>query len=83
MGLAFGMSLVLILVSGTSLITADMAAGFLAVLHRRMSTSAYCRVLGVGFAGNTIGALIFWPSVVPPAARTWAASPSAQQPLAP
>ena len=36
-----------------------MAAGFLAVLQRRMSTSAYCRVLGVGFAGNTIGALIF------------------------
>ena len=59
MGLAFGMSFVLILVSGTSLITADMAAGFLAVLQRRMSASAYCRVLGVGFAGNTIGALIF------------------------
>lgn len=67
MGLAFGMSLVLILVSGTSLFTADMAAGFLAVLQRRMSTSAYCRVLGVGFAGNTIGALSSWPSVVPPA----------------
>jgi formate/nitrite transporter FocA (FNT family) len=59
MGLAFGMSFVLILVSGTSLITADMAAGFLAVLQRRMSASAYSRVLGVGFAGNTIGALIF------------------------
>lgn len=59
MGLAFGMSFVVILVSGTSLITADMAAGFLAVLQRRMSASAYCRVLGVGFAGNTIGALIF------------------------
>jgi formate/nitrite transporter FocA (FNT family) len=41
MGLAFGMSFVLILVSGTSLITADMAAGFLAVLQRRMSASAY------------------------------------------
>jgi formate/nitrite transporter FocA (FNT family) len=59
MGLAFGMSFVLILVSGTSLITTDMAAGFLAVLQRRMSASAYCRLLGVGFAGNTIGALIF------------------------
>jgi formate transporter len=59
MGLVFGMSFVLILVSGMSLITADMAAGFLAVLQRRMSASAYCRLLSVGFAGNTIGALIF------------------------
>ena len=33
------MSFVLILVSGTSLITADMAAGFLAVLQRSMSAS--------------------------------------------
>jgi hypothetical protein len=49
MGLVFGMSFVLILVSGMSLITADMAAGFLAVLQRRMSASAYCRLLVVGF----------------------------------
>jgi formate/nitrite transporter FocA (FNT family) len=42
-----------------SLITADMAAGFLAVLQRRLSASAYCRLLVVGLAGNTIGALIF------------------------
>ena len=56
MGLAFGMSFVLILVSGTSLITADMAAGFLAVLQRRMSAGG--PYLG-GFAERaaTAGAL--------------------------
>jgi formate transporter len=41
MVLALGMLFVLILVSGTSPITADMAAGFLALLQRRMSASAY------------------------------------------
>ncbi len=35
------MSFVLILVSGMSLISADMAAGFLAVLKRTMSPAGY------------------------------------------
>jgi formate/nitrite transporter FocA (FNT family) len=59
MGLAFGMSFVLILVSGMSLITADMAAGLLALLQRRMSVGAYTRLLIVGLVGNTVGALVF------------------------
>ncbi|OBI27695.1 formate/nitrite transporter family protein [Mycobacterium sp. E2238] len=59
MGLAFGMSFVLILVSGMSLITADMAAGFLAVLNRTMSVGGYALLVTVGLIGNVLGALVF------------------------
>ncbi|GAB7144866.1 formate/nitrite transporter family protein [Mycobacterium riyadhense] len=59
MGLAFGMSFVLILVSGMSLITADMAAGFLAVIQARMSWAGYLRLLVVGLTGNLVGVLTF------------------------
>ncbi|WP_374025826.1 formate/nitrite transporter family protein [Mycobacterium sp. HNNTM2301] len=59
MGLAFGMSFVLILVSGMSLITADMAAGFLAVLNRTMSVGSYVFLVVVGLVGNVLGALLF------------------------
>ncbi|OBG60467.1 MULTISPECIES: formate/nitrite transporter family protein [unclassified Mycobacterium] len=59
MGLAFGMSFVLILVSGMSLITADMAAGFLAVLNRTMSAGGYAFLVVVGLIGNVLGALLF------------------------
>lgn len=59
MGLAFGMSFVLILVSGMSLITADMAAGLLAVLNGRMSLSSYAFLVVVGLIGNMGGALVF------------------------
>jgi formate/nitrite transporter FocA (FNT family) len=59
MGLAFGMSFVLILVSGMSLITADMAAGFLAVLKHTMSLRGYLLLVAVGLIGNIVGALVF------------------------
>ncbi|HET6501689.1 MAG TPA: formate/nitrite transporter family protein [Amycolatopsis sp.] len=59
MGLAFGMSFVLILVSGMSLITADMAAGALAVFQGRMQVSEYTRLLVIGLLGNIAGALLF------------------------
>jgi formate/nitrite transporter FocA (FNT family) len=59
MGLAFGMSFVLILVSGMSLITADMAAGFLAVLKRTLSLRGYVALVTVGLIGNIVGALVF------------------------
>ncbi|SOX54440.1 formate/nitrite transporter family protein [Mycobacterium ahvazicum] len=59
MGLAFGMSFVLILVSGMSLITADMAAGFLAVLKRSMRLRTYVFLVSVGLVGNIAGALVF------------------------
>lgn len=59
MGLAFGMSFALILVSGMSLITADMAAGAIAILQRRMTVVGYLRLLLIGLIGNCIGALTF------------------------
>jgi formate/nitrite transporter FocA (FNT family) len=59
MGLAFGMSFALILVSGMSLITADMAAGAMALLQRRMSLVGYLRLLVIGLIGNCVGALTF------------------------
>jgi formate transporter len=59
MGLAFGMSFALILVSGMSLITADMAAGAIALLQRRMSLTGYLRLLVIGLIGNCVGALTF------------------------
>ncbi len=59
MGLAFGMSFALILVSGMSLITADMAAGAIALLQRRMTLIGYLRLLLIGMAGNCVGALTF------------------------
>ena len=59
MGLAFGMSFALILVSGMSLITADMAAGAIAVLQRRMTLLGYLRLLVIGMLGNCSGALTF------------------------
>lgn len=58
-GLAFGFSLVLILVSGASLVTADMAAGIVAVLHRRLSWAAYVRFLLVSLVGNLVGVVVF------------------------
>lgn len=59
MGLAFGMSFALILVSGMSLITADMAAGAIALLQRKMTLLSYLRLLLIGLAGNCVGALTF------------------------
>ena len=59
MGLAFGMSFALILVSGMSLITADMAAGAIAILQRRMTVVGYLRLLLIGLVGNCIGAMAF------------------------
>jgi formate/nitrite transporter FocA (FNT family) len=59
MGLAFGMSFALILVSGMSLITADMAAGAMAILQRRMTIVGYLRLLLIGLIGNCVGAVVF------------------------
>lgn len=59
MGLCFGFSFVLILVSGAALITADMAAGFVGVLARRLSVGQYLRMLVIGLAGNVLGVVVF------------------------
>lgn len=58
MGLAFGFSFVLILASGASLITADMAAGFVALRARRIDLRRYLNFLGVGLVGNILGTAV-------------------------
>jgi len=59
MGLALGMSFAPILVSGMSLMTADMAAGAMAILQRRLSLLGYLRLLLIDVMGNCVGALTF------------------------
>ncbi len=58
-GLVFGFSFVLIMVSQTTLITSDMAAGFVAVTQRLMSIPSYLGFMAVGWIGNILGAFAF------------------------
>ncbi len=58
-GLGLGFSLVLILFSGASLVTAEMGIGFVAVLDGRISMAQYLRMLSMALSGNAIGAFIF------------------------
>lgn len=58
-GLVFGFSFVAIMVSGATLITSDMAAGFIALARSRMSFKSYLFYLGIGWLGNVIGSLVF------------------------
>ncbi len=57
MGLVFGFSLVIILVSGNSLITADMVIGIIGVFHRRITWPQYVRFVAIGYVGNALGCL--------------------------
>jgi formate/nitrite transporter FocA (FNT family) len=58
-GTVFGFSFVVIMVSGASLITSDMAAGAIALARGRMSPVGYIAYIALGWAGNVAGALIF------------------------
>src|ERR1700728_3176312 len=59
MGLAFGFSLVLVLFSNASLVTADMGCGLVAVMDKRVRFGRYLRMLSIGFAGNVVGTAVF------------------------
>ena len=59
LGLGLGFSLVLILFSNATLVTADMGCGMVGIIQKRLSVAHFCRMLAIGFAGNAIGALIF------------------------
>ena len=59
MGLAFGFSLVLVLFSNASLVTADMGCGLVAVMDKRLRIGRYLRMLSIGFAGNVVGSVVF------------------------
>lgn len=65
MGLMFGFSLVMILVSGSSLITADIFLGILGLFHRRIGWGQYLWFIFVSYLGNAVGSLmvsliVFW-----------------------
>ncbi len=58
MGLMFGFSLVIILVSGASLITADMVLGIIGVFHKRISWFQFLLFVVVSYIGNAVGSLL-------------------------
>lgn len=59
MGLVFAFSLVIILFSGMTLVTADMAVGIIGVFHRRISWFWFLAGIAVGYAGNFAGSMFF------------------------
>lgn len=58
MGLMFGFSLVIILVSGASLVTADMVLGILGVFHKRISWVQFLYFTVVSYIGNAVGSMM-------------------------
>lgn len=59
MGLVFMFSLVIVLFSGMTLVTADMAVGIIGVFHKRITWSWFLIGILVGYAGNFAGSLFF------------------------
>ncbi|MCL8207295.1 MAG: formate/nitrite transporter family protein [Actinomycetia bacterium] len=74
MGAVFGFSLVIIMVAGASLITADMALGVVALWHRRLRWREYLTFVLAGYLGNAAGSWAFMGLVAA------AAGPYAQPP---
>lgn len=59
MGLVFMFSLVVIMVSGMTLVTADMYIGIIGVFHRRIGWGAFAWGIALGYAGNFLGSMFF------------------------
>lgn len=59
MGLVFMFSLVIIMMSGMTLVTADMAYGIIGVFHRRIGFAKFLGGVGLGYAGNFCGSMFF------------------------
>jgi formate/nitrite transporter FocA (FNT family) len=59
MGLVFMFSLVIIMVSGMTLVTADMYIGIIGVFHRRIHWGWFVWGITLGYAGNFLGSMIF------------------------
>jgi|GEM_PF-648741 len=59
MGLVFGFSLVVIMMTGMSLITAEMALGIIGVFHKKLKIPQYIIYVMAGYIGNALGSLFF------------------------
>lgn len=59
MGVVFMFSLVIIMVSGMTLVTADMYIGVIGVFHRRISWGWFVWGVVLGYAGNFLGSMFF------------------------
>ncbi len=59
MGLVFMFSLVIIMISGMTLVTADMYIGLIGVYRQRISWGSLTRGLLLGYIGNFLGSLFF------------------------
>ncbi len=59
MGLVFMFSLVIIMVSGMTLVTADMYIGIIGVFHRRIGWGWFAWGITLGYVGNFLGSMFF------------------------
>ncbi len=59
MGLVFMFSLVIIMVSGMTLVTADMYIGIIGVFHRRIGWGWFVWGVALGYVGNFLGSMFF------------------------
>jgi formate/nitrite transporter FocA (FNT family) len=59
MGLVFMFSLVIIMVSGMTLVTADMYIGVIGVFHGRIGWGWFAWGVALGYAGNFLGSMFF------------------------
>ncbi len=59
MGLVFMFSLVIIMVSGMTLVTADMYIGVIGIFHRRITWRQFVWGVALGYAGNFLGSMLF------------------------
>ncbi|MEW5724500.1 MAG: formate/nitrite transporter family protein [Thermodesulfobacteriota bacterium] len=59
MGLVFMFSLVVIMLSGMTLVTADMYIGIIGVFHRRIDWKWFVWGVTLGYIGNFLGSMLF------------------------
>ena len=59
MGVVFMFSLVIIMVSGMTLVTADMYIGVIGIFHRRISWPWFVWGVVLGYIGNFLGSMFF------------------------
>ena len=59
MGLVFMFSLVIIMLSGMTLVTADMYIGVIGIFHRRINWTWFLWGIALGYIGNFLGSMFF------------------------